>query len=654
VTALAGLVVLPVLLAGCSGSESEQADAPPASYPDPVNVLLITMDTTRADYLGCYGNEAARTPVLDRLAREGVRFERCDACTPLTLPSHATIMTGTYPFVHGVRQNMFDQVDRASTTLAETLQIHGRETAAHVASVILRRRFGLKQGFRIYTEPEGLVSQTVAGAELRADEVCSAALQTLNEFATPPRRPFLLWVHFYDPHYPYRSDRHEDIGSPEAYADEIAFMDAQIGKLVVELERLRLADSTLLVAVGDHGEGLGDHGESEHGFFVFESTLQVPLIIWSPRSVPHGRVIDAQVGTVDLMPTILDYVGIEIPEIVQGQSLRPLIERGERATEPAYYAESVAAHEVLALAEQRVLYEGDWKYVHGAKPALYDLGRDPAEHTNRLDEEPERGEAMRAQLAAMIATPPVPHEEVEVALTPSAEEMEQLRALGYVGGGGSGSGGRGAVDESGLPVGERLDTRGAHAPDHAEAIERYVQAQRLIARRDYAAAEPLLREVVRALPGAPLPVRDLTLALRKQSREGEILDFCRDLLAEQPQASAMRTYYARLLIRDGYYEEALREAERAAGDDPDSAEAYAEAGRAAQALGREDLARQHLERSVELDPDEPRVLQLLARTLLEQDDLEGAARYLRRAVNLNPNNLRMKEELESVERRLEP
>ncbi|MFH1038013.1 MAG: sulfatase, partial [PVC group bacterium] len=289
------------------------------------NLLLITMDTTRADRLGCYGYPGARTPALDDLAGSGITFHRFFSNVPLTLPSHATIMTGLYPPEHGCRVNGGCRLGDDIQTLAEVFSAHGYRTGAFVAAFVLDRKFGLDRGFDVYDDydvpaADDIYDESAMYRYRRADRVADAVLKWLDEHSG---EPFFCWVHFFDPHRPYYFSPAPGEGLSGAYDREIAFMDSQIGRLTGFLRDRGLRGRTVIIALGDHGEGLGDHGEEEHGLLLYNPVMRVPLLISDPFPGGPGKNIDALLSTVDLFPTILDIFGWEIPEGISGRSFAP-------------------------------------------------------------------------------------------------------------------------------------------------------------------------------------------------------------------------------------------------------------------------------------------------------------------------------------------
>ncbi|HEX2695498.1 MAG TPA: sulfatase, partial [Acidobacteriota bacterium] len=287
-----------------------------ASY----NVLLITLDTTRADHLGCYGYKPAKTPNLDKLAREGVRFARVYCPAPLTLPSHASIMTGLYPVTHGVRNNGHD-LPSGIRTLAEILKGRGYATAAFVSSFSVDSRFGLDRGFNVYDDTFRLESPfKTQNMERRAEETFARFSRWLEANG---KNRFFGWVHYYDPHLPYDPPspyKEEFDGDP--YDGEIAYMDRYVGAVLEGLKEQGVLDKTIVVVAGDHGEGLGDKAELGHGIFLYEETLKVPLIVHSPVIFPHAQVVESQVRLIDVAPTILEILGLKSEAAgMTGQSL---------------------------------------------------------------------------------------------------------------------------------------------------------------------------------------------------------------------------------------------------------------------------------------------------------------------------------------------
>jgi len=368
-----------VLVGGCAPGDAD--DRPP-------NLLLITLDTTRADHLGCYGSATASTPNLDRIATEGALFETSIAVGSITLPSHLSLLTGQYPARHGVRLNGdFWPPDRGES-LAGHLGQRGYSTAAVVSTYVLSAEFGIAKGFAEYDEPREERAVVPAGDQFRhqpiverpADESTDRALELLAGSLT---EPFFLWVHYYDPHGSYEPP--EPFASQFAdnlYDGEIAFVDAQIGRL---LERLRADgrfDRTLVAVTADHGESLGEHGEDTHGLFIYDATLRVPLLLRHAGEVAPGRRHDRLVSGVDLAPTLLDLLGLPALDGVEGQSFAAAARGQAMSARSAVYAESQLPLRAYGWSPLYALHDGRHKLIEAPQVEFYDLRADPGETTN--------------------------------------------------------------------------------------------------------------------------------------------------------------------------------------------------------------------------------------------------------------------------------
>jgi len=398
----------------------------------PLNVVLISIDTCRADYLGCYGQSRPTTPTLDLVARGGILFSNVISPMPLTLPAHCSMLTGTIPPFHGVHDNTNYQLGEASVTLAERLIDHGYETAAVIGAAVLHARSGINQGFDIFDDDIVAGPGSRGGRlERRGEEVTRIAKAWLN---THPTNPFFLFIHYYDPHYPYLPpDPFASRFASDLYAGEIAYTDHSIGDLLDELKRLGLYDSSLIIIVGDHGEGLGEHGEAEHGYFIYHSTTKVPLIVRFPGCKPGVRV-EQTVSLADIVPTVLGQLSLPAPGDVQGEDLSPFLS-GEATTreEPRFiYSESMVATE-YGCSPLLGVETSEWKYIQTTEPELYHLVTDPDEVRNLVRERPEHARQLKESLAAILAEHSFRDPDAgKTSLDP--ERLEQLRALGYTGG----------------------------------------------------------------------------------------------------------------------------------------------------------------------------------------------------------------------------
>jgi len=403
--------------------------AAPAAAPrrTPPNLVLITLDTTRADHLGAWGYRNAHTPVLDALAARGTRFARCDTAAPITLPSHATLLTGLFPPRHGVRDNGTFVLAPKVETLAERLAARGYDTAAVVSAVVLARHQGLDQGFRLYDDDldEGYAAGTLV-SERSAGDTTAAALAALGKL----RQPFFLWVHYFDPHEEYRPPtRFADLvpGPHRLYDGEIAYMDSAVGELLK-----KLPPDTDLVAVGDHGEMLGEHGESTHGLLLSRGVRRVPLILAGP-DVPAGRVSDCLVRTADVAPTLLALAGAKPAAGLDGASLLP-VPAGALCSRQTY-TESFLPFFAYKWYPLRSLSGDRFFYVKAPKSSLYDLTADPGESRDLAAVQQGTAQAWERRLVDLLKGL---GETLDVRVRPenvlSDEQRRQLASLGYLGG----------------------------------------------------------------------------------------------------------------------------------------------------------------------------------------------------------------------------
>jgi arylsulfatase A-like enzyme/tetratricopeptide (TPR) repeat protein len=398
------------------------------------SVLLITIDTLRADHLGSYGYAGAQTPALDALAARGLRFEQASTVAPLTLPAHSSLMTGTFPAYHGVRDNGGYYLGDDQATLARTLKARGYRTGGFVAAFVLDGRWGINQGFDRYFDNFDLAQYRLDigldAVQRPASEVVSKAIEWLDEDAS---RPFLAWVHIYEPHAPYDPPEPFRVRFPPtmvgAYDAEVATADAQIARLIEHLRAAGRLDRTIVVALGDHGESLGEHDEEQHGFFVYDVTVRIPLIITGPGLAP--KVVPDPARIVDVMPTVLDMLHVEIPKAVQGQSLLPLA-RGERLDFVAVSETWYPRHH-YGWSELSGIRDGRYHFIAAPHRELYDLQTDPHETRNIAESNPARADAQERALRSFLArvSTNAPSAAAPRQVDPDVEA--RLRALGYVG-----------------------------------------------------------------------------------------------------------------------------------------------------------------------------------------------------------------------------
>jgi arylsulfatase A-like enzyme/lipopolysaccharide biosynthesis regulator YciM len=393
-----------------------------------VNVLLISMDTTRADRLGCYGYDKNTTPNIDSFAGESVLFKSAVAHVPFTFPSHLSIMTGTLPIYHGSHDNGGMPISDAHITLAEVLKEDGYKTGAILASYVLNAQFGLNQGFDTYTDfDDSSVGTTAFCNGRRAAETGHLAIEWIEE---NKEDKFFLFAHYYDPHFPYDPNEPFAANFKDPYDGEIASVDESVGRIMEKLKELGLYDDTLIIIVGDHGELLGEHEEAGHGYYIYEGAVKVPFIVKMPGS-NRPYVVDDTVGLIDIFPTVCSMVGITVPEFIQGVDLCGYLKGKAEKKDRYIYTESMTAtklggNSLLGVVSNR------YKYIQTTRPELYDVARDPGEENNLIDKDPKRARLMQGNLKYILDSCAgiVDKEKSEVGL----EARRQLESLGYIGG----------------------------------------------------------------------------------------------------------------------------------------------------------------------------------------------------------------------------
>jgi arylsulfatase A-like enzyme/Tfp pilus assembly protein PilF len=583
------------------------------------NLLLITLDTTRADRLGCYGHAAARTPTLDALARSGVRFERAFATAPLTLPSHATMMTGLYPPEHGLRTNGKGRLHKDVPACAATLKRAGYRTAAFVGAFVLDSKFGLDQGFDVYDDDLTGTRRTEdpLHRERSSSAVVDRALDWLSRFS---RRPFFCWVHLYDPHFPYQPHV-EDFGDDfrrAPYDGEIAYVDRQVQRLTAFLESRGLTDRTLIMVVGDHGEGLGDHEEEMHGYMLYNSTLHVPWIVSRPRQIPSGAVVSQPVSLVDVMPTVLDCLDVPPPPKISGRSLVPAFS-GEPTRPSPCYAETEEPRLDNGWSGLQMFLTPEWKYIRTARPELYRWIDDVHESENRAADEPEQAAELDRQLVDFLSGLSPRGTDV-AALT--SRDKQVLASLGY-------TGGQSSVEPVSL----------ADAPDIKDMIGHFndvVHATHLMDEGKTAEAEALLRKVVAAAPDYAAAWGNLGRTLAQQGRFDEAIDCYNEVLRRRPEdVSALLNIGTARLVQQKP-KDAAEVLERVLDIDPENADAFFYLAGADLQQGLPGEAYARYTQALDCDPEHVESLRGLADLLFERGQLEKALEHYAAAIRIDP------------------
>jgi arylsulfatase A-like enzyme/Flp pilus assembly protein TadD len=537
-----------LLLGACSG-EVRRAGEPQSLSGS--SLLLVTLDTTRADALGCYGGPLWSSPRLDALARAGVRFDQARCTSPVTLPSHSTILTGTLPFEHGVRDNATFRLPGGARTLAERLGERGYATAAVVGAIVLHSDFGLAQGFDVYSDvPREKLEMDVVEDQRTAGEVVDAALALLDSGQLAA--PFFLWVHVFDPHRPleppepFRARALEGLSLDTPYAvlerrlywAELAYADAEIGRLIDGLGQRLPGEELLVACVADHGEAFGEHGEQTHGLLVYDTTMRVPLLLQHPR-LPAGLVVERAVSTADLAPTLLGLLGIAA-EGMSGRDLGPLL------VDPGA---TLAGSAPVYLETCHSLYSYGWsplfalvdvqgdqgdqggrggreKVIDGPNPAVFDLATDPAEEHNLVDERPE-ALARAREVFRGLASATRPPERIQL----GEADRAALESLGYAGT--AADGGRTAALAPGA-----LDARLADPALEMQVKELCQQAVGHLAEGDHARAVAEIRRVLEHDPDNPIYLTHAGTILITAKMHAEARDVLERSLELREDASA--------------------------------------------------------------------------------------------------------------------
>jgi choline-sulfatase len=560
------------------GSGQRSQTAPPTRA---TPVILISVDTLRADHLSCYEARRRPTPHIDALAKHGTLFSQVSSACPLTLPSHVALFTSTYPLMNGVEDNGVP-LRSTAVTLATLLKSAGYRTGAFVASFVLDRRFGLDRGFDVYDGPIDVHNETTAPVERKRPgaQVAGAALRWLER---NPDTPFFLFLHLYDLHLPYDLPQDPNLRHGEAgYTAELAYEDRVLGDFLAALNRRNLLDKALIVFTSDHGEGLGEHSESTHGYFIYQSTLRVPLIMYWPSGFGRGvgERIDEPASLLDVAPTILDAIGIPRPAAMRGHSL---ISPGQGRE---IYSESLYARNHFGCAALRSLRVGRYKYIESPKPELYDLSSDPKEMRNLYDQERATAAAFAQRIAALRATAPAIRSNTSGARQP--DTIAALRSLGYLSG-----------STQSTRIGSHIDPK-----DRITDFEEYRRALDLSSAGKLSESEALLQSLRDKLPD----VSDIRVSLGLN--EERTSDFAR----------------------------AAREFEAAIQQAPSDAEPHFGLGFCQFRLGQLDDAIQQFKAALALEPWYTRADEALAEIYTRKNDYRQARAYLNQLLSIDPNS----------------
>jgi choline-sulfatase len=621
----------------------------------PQNVILITLDTVRADHLGCYGNKNIQTPTLDALGRDGVVFERALSQVPLTWPSHAAILTGMYPFQNGVQDFTGQPLDTRFRSVAQAFKQHGYATGAVVSAFVLDRSWGLARGFDFYDDafaPEAFVGRDIGLVDRRAGESVDRALGWLKKNQA---RPFFFWLHLYDPHSPY--DPPEPFRSQyqdHPYDGEIAYADHELGRLIAWLKQVHLYDSSLIVFLSDHGESLGEHGEHEHGFFVYNATVHIPLMVKpaAGSGIRPGRAA-RPVETTAVAPTLLEAAGIHDGMGQQLQSRSLLDSRA--APDDAAYSETFYPFSSFGWSPLHALETSRYHYIDAPQPELYDLDADPEEKTNLAPQQTATTAVLKEKLRALLANRPyAPDTDSSFRLNPDA--LDKLRALGYVAY-------RSPVPAEALAAGlpdpksrlaefnsilEAEDALQKHNDDQADALLRKVQEQdpniyvipfllgeTAVRNEKWAEAADQLQRCLKLNPNFDNAMTGLARALAKLGRADEAKSWLQNAVSINPQ-NYRAWYESGLLDSSSDPAAALSAYHKAVAVQPNFYPGQRELGMAL--FNRKDYiaAAPHLEKAISLGLEDAHLHNYLGICYSRTNRLDKAVRSYQAALKLDP------------------
>jgi arylsulfatase A-like enzyme/Tfp pilus assembly protein PilF len=601
-----------------------------------LNVVLITVDTLRADHVGCYGYKQIKTPNIDGLAADGVRFERAFAVVPVTLPSHTSMLTGTYPMLSGMHDFSGNKLSPLQPTSASVLKQAGYQTGAVIGAAVLDSRFGLNQGFDFYYDHfdfSRLDEANLDEMERPGNVVADVALDWL---AKNSDKKFFFWMHLYDPHFPYHPpEPYSREYAAQPYDGEIAFADEQVGRLLRFLKEKGIYQNTVIVLCGDHGESLGEHGEKTHGFFIYNATMHVPLIIRLPEQLPRqlpektaARTLANPVSLVDLMPTVLDAVGLPVPSQVQGSSLLRDVRpdpsaRGAQANrERALYGETFLPRIHFNWSELRASENTKYHFIDAPRPELYDLAKDPGEVHNLFTDKKAVAEEMRAKLAGMIRDYSAGKELAEkTGLDPAL--MERLKSLGYAGfSGGSDS---------------TISSR--ELPDPKDRIAVYELISDAIADSQHGRYQESTEKLKSAIKSEPnsVPAHYLQgLNFYHLKMFAEAVDELQKTVQLSPDYALAFFNLGMAQAHAGQIDAAIATLQRALQLDSTNFEAAFNLGVAFLQKQQLEPAAAAFRQSITVNPEFARGHRALGETLLYQGNLDDAIAELRRAVELAP------------------
>ena len=584
-------------------------------------VILISVDTLRADHLSCYGYKRLQTPNIDALAQGGTLFTQVSTQVPLTTPAHASLFTSTYPFVNGLEDNA-QQLAPNTVTLARTVKSRGYQTAAFLGGFVLDRRFGLDQGFDLYDSPFNLTRfQGVDPGDIKrlGEDVIAAAEAWIKQSQS---RPIFLFLHLYDLHTPYNLPQEFRARFGNTYTGEVAYADSLVGRFVNSLKTAGLFENSLIVFLSDHGESLGEHGESTHGYFIYQSTAWVPLIIhWPAEFSGQSARFDHPVSLIDVAPTILQAIGVARPAEFQGRGLLGGAVAKSDGPGREVYCESLYARRHLGASALRSLRAGQYKFIEAPKPELYDLAKDPSETENLFGSRRALALSLRDRLSSLRSRYRPPQTAATQALSPEA--VAALSSLGYVG----------------VSAANSEKSSGGRDPkDLLADYEAYGRALSLAASGRMSDSNAALRGLLAKDSGLVAVQLSLGLNLQKQGQHREAAEIFRAALKQDPLNVLAHFNLAVSYLELRSFDDAAREAKATLVLAPYYTRAEELLGGIA--LQRRDfaVARSHFTKILSIAPDDYSAHYNLGTIAFVEEKWDEAERHLRAAAEVDPRS----------------
>jgi len=609
-TVILFLAALGTTLAALGGWRYARASSP-VSGP----IIVISVDTLRADHLPAYGYAKVKTPAIDALATDGVVFERAYSHAPQTLPAHASLLSGRLPFETGVRDNVGFAIKDSERLLPQMLRDRGFTTGGIVSAYVLRKETGIARGFDFFDGEMPPSSPELSIGQVQRDGAESVAIAERWLGSIGTSRAF-LFLHLYEPHKPYAPPAR--FGDYAPYDGEIAYTDELVGRLVRYLKSHQLYDRSTIVLLSDHGEGLGDHGEQEHGLFVYDEAIHVPLIIKQESNVGAGRRVSDLVQHVDLVPTILDLVKAPGAGGFRGRSLKPVLEGTGQLAETSIYSEALYARYHFGWSELTAITDHRYRYIKAPREELYDLERDADERANIAGERPQARQAMRGALDKIAASA-----KIEAPGEVSAEARERLQALGYVG----------AQTDMPTEAGDTLPD----PKDKREVLERYRAAVDFASQRKWQQAIALLQQILRDDPEMADVWSQLAVFATRIDRHDLTLDAYKHFIELKPSEPTAYIGAAAALLKLRRLDEAREHAKLAAevaapADKRSGASAHEMLAKIALAKRDTEAARAEAALAREADPTLPLPLYIEGRLLYDQGKYDDALTLFNQAI----------------------